>query len=150
SAVHKESGFQGDDCAIATKMADKRYQKLPALFKTLKTKPLIKMYGPKKTDVTLVGWGSTKGVALEVLRLLEAENIKANFLQVIYLTPFPAEEINAALERKNLVLIEGNQTGQLGSLIKEHTGIEIPQRIFRYDGRAFNPLQLTRRIKEEL
>ncbi len=150
SAVHKESGFQGDDCAIATKMADKRYQKLPALFKTLKTKPLIKMYGPKKTDVTLVGWGSTKGVALEVLRLLEAENIKANFLQVIYLTPFPAEEINAALEGKNLVLIEGNQTGQLGSLIKEHTGIEIPQRIFRYDGRAFNPLQLTRRIKEEL
>ncbi|MFX1565013.1 MAG: 2-oxoacid:acceptor oxidoreductase subunit alpha [Promethearchaeota archaeon] len=150
SAVHKESGFQGDDCAIATKMADKRYQKLPTLLKALKKKPLIKIYGPQKAEVTLVGWGSTKGVALEALRLLETENVKANFLQVIYLTPFPTEEIKAALAEQNPILIEGNQTGQLGNLIKEHTGIEISRRILRYDGRAFNPLQLTRRIKENL
>ncbi len=150
SAVHKESGFQGDDCAVASKMADKRFQKLPKLLKRLEKKPRIKLYGPKTADVTLVGWGSTKGVALEVLRLLEKDNIKANFLQVVYLTPFPAEDVKTVLKNQNPILVEGNQTAQLGSLIKEHTGIEITKKVLRYDGRAFNPLQLTRRIKEEL
>ena len=150
SAVHKESGFQGDDCAIAQKMADKRYQKLPNLLKRLEKEPRIKLHGPKKADITIVGWGSTKGVALEVIRLLEKDNIKANFLQVIYLTPFPAEEVRAVLKNQNPILVEGNQTAQLGGLIKEHAGIEITKKILRYDGRPFNPRQLTRRIKEEL
>jgi len=150
SAVHKESGFQGDDCAIATKMADKRFTKLPQLLKRLEKQPLIKMHGPKQAEVTLVGWGSTKGVALEVLHLLKKENITANFLQVIYLTPFPADAVTTALKGQIPILVEGNQTAQLGSLIKEHTCIEIPRKILRYDGRGFNPLQLTRRIKEDL
>ncbi|MFW9985559.1 MAG: transketolase C-terminal domain-containing protein, partial [Candidatus Odinarchaeota archaeon] len=150
SAVHKESGFQGDRCSIATEMADKRYRKVPKLLKRLEKKPCTKIYGPKKADVTLVGWGSTKGVALEALRLLDKDNIKANFLQVIYLTPFPAEAVKAGLNGQNPILVEGNQTAQLGSLIKEHTSIELTKRILRYDGRGFNPLQLTRRIKEEI
>jgi 2-oxoglutarate ferredoxin oxidoreductase subunit alpha len=150
SAVHKESGFQGDDCAIASKMADKRYQKLPNLMKRLEKELQIKLHGPKQADVTIVGWGSTKGVALEVIRLLEKDNIKANFLQVIYLTPFPAEEVKAALKDQNPILVEGNQTAQLGGLIREHTGLEITKKVLRYDGRPFNPLQLARRIKEEL
>ncbi len=150
SAVHKESGFHGDECSIATEMADKRYRKLPHLLKRLEKQPCTRMYGSKKADVTLVGWGSTKGVALEALRLLEKDNIKANFLQVIYLTPFPAEDVKAALEGQNPILVEGNQTAQLGSLIKEYTCIDLTKKILRYDGRGFNPLQLTRRIKEEM
>ena len=150
SAVHKESGFQGDDCAIAHKMADKRYQKLPKLLKRLEKEPRVKLYGPKNADVTLVGWGSTKGVALEALRLLDKENISANFLQVIYLSPFPTDEVKTVLKDQNPILVEGNQTGQLGGLIKEHTGIDITKKVLRYDGRPFNPLQLARRIKEEV
>jgi 2-oxoglutarate ferredoxin oxidoreductase subunit alpha len=150
SAVHKESGFQGDDCAIATKMADKRFKKLPNLLKRLEKQPRTKLHGSKNADVTLVGWGSTKGVALEALRLLEKENITANFLQVIFVRPFPADVITKVLKGQKPILVEGNQTGQLGSLIQEHTCIEIPKKILRYDGRGFNPLQLTRRIKEEL
>ncbi len=148
SAVHKESGFQGDECSIATKMADKRYLKEPELIKRIGKENPIKIYGPKKADVTLIGWGSTKGVALEALRLLEQDNIKANFIQVVYLTPFPVQQVRSALTGQNPILIEGNQTAQLGTLIKEHTGLEITKKILRYDGRAFNPLQLTRRIKE--
>lgn len=150
SAVHKESGFQGDDCAIASKMADKRFRKLPHLLKRLEQEPRIQLHGPKQADVTIVGWGSTKGVALEAIGLLEKDNIIANFLQVIYLTPFPAEAVKTALKDQNPILVEGNQTAQLGGLIKEHTGIEITNKVLRYDGRPFNPLQLTRRIKEEL
>ena len=148
SAVHKESGFQGDDCSIATKMADKRFLKLPELIKRIGEENPVKVHGPKKADVTLIGWGSTKGVALEVLHLLEQDKIKANFIQVVYLTPFPIQQVRSALTGQNPILIEGNQTAQLGTLIKEHTGLEITKRILRYDGRAFNPLQLTRRIKE--
>jgi 2-oxoglutarate ferredoxin oxidoreductase subunit alpha len=148
SAVHKESGFQGDDCAIATKMADKRFLKMPKLLKRLEKEALTKVHGPKTADVTLVGWGSTKGAIFEALRLLKQENIKANFLQIVYLTPFPAKDVQTVLKGRNPILVEGNQTAQLGSLIKEHTGIEINKTVLRYDGRGFNPLQLTRHITE--
>ena len=148
SAVHKESGFQGDKCSIATEMADKRYRKLPHLLKRLETLPRTRLHGPKKADVTLVGWGSTKGVALEALRLFEHDGIKANFLQVIHMAPFPADAVQTALEGQNPILVEGNQTAQLGSLIKEHLCLDILKHVLRYDGRGFNPLQLTRRIKE--
>jgi 2-oxoglutarate ferredoxin oxidoreductase subunit alpha len=38
-----------------------------------------------------------------------------------------------------LVLVEQNFTGQLGQLIRQETGIEITERMLKYDGRVFNP-----------
>ena len=40
---------------------------------------------------------------------------------------------------KNLILVENNQTGQLGRLLREATGISIKEknRILKYDGRPF-------------
>jgi 2-oxoglutarate ferredoxin oxidoreductase subunit alpha len=66
------------------------------------------------------------------------------------MTPFPTEKVRAALTGQNPILVEGNQTTQLGNLIKEHTGLEITKKVLRYDGRPFNPLQLARHIKEAI
>jgi 2-oxoglutarate ferredoxin oxidoreductase subunit alpha len=150
SAVHKESGFQGDDCSIAAKMADKRFLKMDKLRKTLTKRPTIKLHGPKTAKTTLVSWGSTKGAIFEAMRLLKKTNEQLNFLQVIYLEPFPAEAVSKALNGKKVILIENNQTAQLASFIHEHTHHTITHKILRYDGRPFNPLQLTRKIQEIL
>ncbi len=150
SAVHKESGFQGDDCSIATTMADKRYLKMGKLYKALAKRPITKLHGPKNATTTLVSWGSPKGVIFEAMRLLEKTNKKLNFLQIIYLEPFPAETVSKTLNGKETILIENNQTAQLASLIHEHTNQTITNKILRYDGRPFNPLRLTQKIQEFL
>jgi 2-oxoglutarate ferredoxin oxidoreductase subunit alpha len=148
--VHKEIGFSDDSADTTRRMADKRYQKLPRLRQALTTRPTIKLHGAPKAQTVLVGWGSPKGAILEALRLLKSDGDALGFLQVLYLEPFPTEQVRQALKGKTPILIEGNQTAQLGSLIKEHAGITIDQKILRYDGRPFYPVRLAAQIKEVL
>ncbi|MFX1562095.1 MAG: 2-oxoacid:acceptor oxidoreductase subunit alpha [Promethearchaeota archaeon] len=150
SAVHKEQGFVDDDADITRLMADKRYKKLSKLNQLLAKRPTIKIHGSSDAEVSLIGWGSTKGVILEALNLLKDEKKELSFLQVIYLSPFPIKKIATFLDGKTAILIEENQTAQLASLIHEHTNITITDKILRYDGRPFTPMQLAAQIKEVL
>lgn len=150
STEHGEQGLVNDTADNARKMADKRFRKHTEIQKALTKYDTVKTFGPKGTDVTLVGWGSTKGAALEAIQLLQEEGHSLNFLQIIFMAPFPAGPVSRALKDKTTILVEGNRTAQLGSLIREHTGHSFAHRILRYDGRAFNPLQLTAQIKEVL
>ena len=84
----------------------------------------MNFFGPKQADVTIVGWGSTKGPILDSIQDLEVDGIRCNFLQVRYMSPFPTELVTKYLSNaKRRVLVEGNYSGQLGALIREHTGI---------------------------
>jgi 2-oxoglutarate ferredoxin oxidoreductase subunit alpha len=65
--------------------------------------------------------------------------------------PFPVDDIAAALAKaKQLVLVEENYSGQLGSLIREQTGVKIDQRILKYDGRPFSEDELVRELSNVL
>jgi len=150
SAVHKESGFQGDHCEIAERQANKRYQKMPTLMKTLSKRDTVKIHGPHDAKTSIVSWGSPKGAILEALRILHKEHQSINFTQILYIEPFPVSEVEKAFQGKRLILVENNQTGQLGSLIQQYTDYKINYRILRYDGRPFDPGDLTDRIREAL
>ena len=90
--------------------------------------------------MSIVGWGSTKGAALEAIKALEGEGLKARFVQVVYIEPFPAEAFKAALgSGGRRLLVEGNRTAQLGQIIELHTGIAFEEALLRYDGRPFTP-----------
>src|SRR6201984_983932 len=49
--------------------------------------------GPRDAEVTLIGWGSTKGVIEEACEILNEEGISANQLQVRWLVPLHGEAI---------------------------------------------------------
>lgn len=137
SDEHDEYGFSSDEAENRVRMMEKRMAKLEEAKKELPA-PII--YGPEKAEVTLVGWGSTKGPILEAMKLLEKEGVKVNFLHLIYVHPFPQEKVTEVLQNaKTLVLIENNFTAQLGSLIREHTGIDIEKKLLKYNGRPFYP-----------
>ena len=150
SAEHGEQGFVNDSADNAQRMADKRFQKHLEIQKILTKYDAIRTFGPEDAEVMLVAWGSTKGVALEALQLLKKEQYSVGLLQVVFMAPFPAKAVSQTLNDKMAILIEGNRTGQLGSLIRERTGLNLTNRVLRYDGRPFSPLQLAAQIKEEL
>ncbi|MBM2827125.1 MAG: pyruvate flavodoxin/ferredoxin oxidoreductase domain protein [Dehalococcoidia bacterium] len=104
----------------------------------------IGFYGPKDADVTLIAWGSVKPQILDALEILEREDgVKANFLQVRLLRPFPVNEVTEILSKaKRTILVEVNYSGQLGNLIREETGIDIGQRVLKFDGRPFSEEEL--------
>lgn len=148
---HNEYGYTTEDAVLTTKMNDKRMKKLDGLAKELERYETVRLYGPKKTDVTIIGWGSTKGPIREAIKILTKEGLKLNYLQIVYLHPFPTNKVQKILElAKKTVIIENNMTSQLTNLIREHLLLDVKSKVLKYDGRPFNPKALAQSIKEVL
>jgi 2-oxoglutarate ferredoxin oxidoreductase subunit alpha len=82
-----------------------RSHKLAALQKTLKTPPV---FGDKKGDLLVVGWGSTKGAIEEAVTNLRADGHKVSSLHLTFLQPM-APGIKEIMQRfKKVITIEGN------------------------------------------
>ncbi|MCW3979505.1 MAG: thiamine pyrophosphate-binding protein, partial [Candidatus Bathyarchaeota archaeon] len=143
SNEHVEYGYTTIDPEEVVAMKDKRLRKLEGLREEVEGLDPVKVYGFGDAEVTLVGWGSTKGPALEALRLLERDGVRARFVQVVYMEPFPSRSLGRALKGSGKsILLETNQTGQLGKLVKLHNGFDFDHAYLRYDGRPFNPGEL--------
>jgi 2-oxoglutarate ferredoxin oxidoreductase subunit alpha len=148
---HNESGYTTEDPELTTKMADKRFKKLDGLVKYLENYRTTKFYGPREADITILGWGSTKGPIREAMKILSNEDSKINYLQILYLNPFPVDDVQKVLKSaKKTAVVENNKTSQLTGLIREHLLMTIDHKILKYDGRPFNPVELSQRIKEIL
>jgi 2-oxoglutarate ferredoxin oxidoreductase subunit alpha len=148
---HNELGYTTEDPVLTTRMNDKRLKKLDALNKELENCETTKLYGPEEADAIIIGWGSTKGPIREAMKILSNENIRVNYLQIVYLHPFPAEKVQNILQSaKKMIVVENNKTSQLSSLIREHLLTMVDNTILKYDGRPFNPETLSQNIKEVL
>jgi len=148
---HNELGYTTEDPVLTTKMADKRFRKLDALNKELENYETVKLYGAEEADATVIGWGSTKGPIREAMKVLGKEGIKVNFLQIVYLHPFPVDKVQKTLKSaKKTIVVENNRTSQLSSLIREYLLTAVDHKILKYDGRPFNPEALAQSIKEVL
>jgi len=151
SDEHNEDGYTTEKAELTSKMADKRFKKLDALIKDLENYETTKLYGLEEADVTILGWGSIKGPIREAMKLLNEEGLKINYLQVIYLNPFPATAVKRVMKAaKKTVVVENNRTSQLSSLIREHTLMGVDHKILKYDGRPFNPIDLSQKIRSVL
>lgn len=148
---HNERGYTTEDPELATKMNDKRFKKREALIKTLQNYETTKLYGSEEAETTIISWGSPKGPIREAMKILEERGKEINYLQIIYLNPFPTAEVKKIMKSaKKTIVIENNKTSQLSSLIREHLLTKVDHQILKYDGRPFNPGELSHRIMEVL
>ncbi len=70
---------------------------------------------------------------------LAAEGMKVRYIQVRLMNPFPSELVKSMLkDAKTIIDIEMNYTGQLGSLVRQHTGPEANYHIVKYNGRPMS------------
>lgn len=148
---HDPDGHITEGVEMRMAMMHKRMGKLALLLKAIPADQRCKLWGPADADLTVVGWGSTKGTIQDAMAVLAEQGKKVNYLQVRLMKPFPVDDVTTALKNaKRLVLVEENYSGQLGSLIREHTGVKIEQRILKYDGRPFSEDELVRELSNVL
>jgi len=139
SDEHDPQGHITEGIENRIAMMQKRMRKLDTAAHEIPEHFKLKLFGPPEADVTLVGWGSTKGAILDALEELTAAGRRLNFLQVRMMRPFPVAEVSAILQRaKTTVLVEANYSGQLGTLIRAMTGLALDRRVLKYDGRPFS------------
>ncbi len=148
---HDELGHITENSENRIRMMQKRMRKLELAEELIPNEKKVNFFGPTQADVTLVGWGSTKGSIVDGMVDLEADAIRCNFLQVRYMSPFPTEIVTKSLSNaKRKILIENNYTGQLGALIREHTGIAMDYRVLKYNGRPFSQNEVYEGVKEAI
>ncbi len=139
---HDEEGYIVEEPEPRKEMMDKRMRKMELIKKEFKNRS-VNVYGNRESKIVIVGWGSTKGQILEATK-----ELKCKFVQVKVMHPFPAKELEKKVgEYDHLILVENNQTGQLGSLIEEHTNLIITERLLKYDGRPFNPKDIIKFVR---
>jgi len=146
---HDEFGHITENSENRIKMMQKRMRKLDLANELIPDEKKVNFFGPPQADVTLVGWGSTKGAILDAMQDLEADGVRCNFLQVRYMSPFPTNSVTKHLtSATRRVLVEGNYAGQLGQLIREHTGIPMDYRVLKYNGRPFSQNEVFEGVKD--
>jgi 2-oxoglutarate ferredoxin oxidoreductase subunit alpha len=146
---HDEYGAISEDADNRAAQVDKRNRKMEGADREVEGPS---WYGPEEAEVTFICWGSTYGPLREAIDRMNGEEPgRANMLHFSALHPFPLEATKAALEQtKRTVVVEGNSTGQLETLLHAHTGRSGDSAIRKYDGRSFSPEYILARLPGEV
>jgi 2-oxoglutarate/2-oxoacid ferredoxin oxidoreductase subunit alpha len=146
SYEHDEGGITTEEPKIVKAMGDKRFAKSKGIKEEMRRSDAVKIYGDSASKNVVVFWGSTKGTVLEAAKHLDKP---AKLVQIVWLVPFDREKIAEALkDAEKIVDVEANRLGQLASLIREKTGIEIRDKILRYDSLPFDAVELAGQLNE--
>jgi 2-oxoglutarate ferredoxin oxidoreductase subunit alpha len=144
SDEHDEEGHITEDLEIRKNMVEKRLKRGEYLKEDVE-EPVF--FGDKDSSIVLTGWGSTYGILKEAVNRLTEEGISVFLLHFSDVYPLPDKTLNS-LRDKRFISVENNATGQLAQLIRRETGINITEKILKYNGRPFTPSEIVRRFKE--
>ena len=144
SDEHDPQGHITEDATNRIRMMEKRMGKLDLARREIPVERQFQLIGPPDAEVTVIGWGSTKGSIIDALAELDGKNdLTWNYLQIRLLRPFPSDGVAAIIKRAKLtILVENNYTCQLANLIRESTGLSVDHEVPKYDGRPFSQEEL--------
>ncbi len=129
-------------------MMEKRMRKMAGIEATVAPPALL---GPRDADVTLIGWGSTKGVIEEACEILNEQGISASQLQIRWLVPLHGEAILEILkDARHTIIVENNYSGQFARYLRSETSFVADGHIRKYDGEPFMPHHIVEAVKEQL
>ncbi len=140
---HDEEGHISEDLKLRTRMVDKLFHKMEKIKQEVMDPEL---YGSKDYETLIICWGSNYGVVKESIDRLKMNDIAMlHFSQVF---PLPQSTPDFLKKAKNLVIVENNATSQFGKLINLYTGIEIKQKLLKYNGLPFFVEEICEGIKK--
>jgi 2-oxoglutarate/2-oxoacid ferredoxin oxidoreductase subunit alpha len=149
---HEEDGVLiSDEFTNPTKrraMMEKRMRKVAGIEAVVSPPALV---GPRNAEITLIGWGSTKGVIEEACDILSDQGISANQLQIRWLVPLHGQAILDILkDARHTIIVENNYSGQFARYLRSETSYVPNGYIRKYDGEPFMPHHIVEAVKEQL
>jgi 2-oxoglutarate/2-oxoacid ferredoxin oxidoreductase subunit alpha len=146
---HTEDGYITEYPEIRMAMMEKRDRKLGLASREIPEHLQFKLYGEEQADITIVGWGSTKGVAQDAVEELRKQGKSANYLHIRLMSPFPVEAVTRILNNaKKTFIIESNFSNQLAKVIRMETGIDIPHKAAKYTGRPLSQCEIVDAVNQ--
>jgi 2-oxoglutarate ferredoxin oxidoreductase subunit alpha len=129
-------------------MMEKRQRKMAGIETAVQPPELM---GRPDAEVTLIGWGSTKGVIEEAVEMLNEAGITANQLQIRWMVPLHGDRIVEILRvAKRTIIVENNYSGQFARYLRSETSFVADGHIRKYDGEPFMPHHIVEAVKDQL
>ncbi|GBC85562.1 2-oxoglutarate oxidoreductase subunit KorA [bacterium HR11] len=149
---HDELGHITEDVVLRDRMMEKRMSRLELIVRETPEAEKWAFWGEPDTDTLIVSWGSTKGVVLEAMEeIARRTGRRLGFLQLRMLWPLDGERLAEILRRyARLIAIENNYSAQMAGLIRRETGIAIPHKIVKYNGRPMVVEEVLEAIQQVL
>ncbi|OGK20664.1 hypothetical protein A3C23_05725 [Candidatus Roizmanbacteria bacterium RIFCSPHIGHO2_02_FULL_37_13b] len=142
SYEHVEDGHTTENAQDRTAQVKKRNNKTATYLRNDFKMP--KIYGDiNKASVVFVSWGSNKGAILAAMETLNNRAILSACLHFTHVFPLDSERIKTLFSNnKRYILVENNSHGQFGKLLRQETGINIKEKILKFDGRPIWPEEI--------
>lgn len=149
SYEHVEDGHTTEDSWVRINQVNKRKRKILNYLKADSVLP--KIYGDfDKAETVFVAWGSMKGPVLEAIKLLKENKKEIALIHFTHLYPLDGEKVkNLFSAKKHYVLLENNSEGQFGKLLKQEAGVDLKEKLLKYDGRTFWPEEIQRYVNNQ-
>ena len=143
SDEHNEDGRIIEDAPTRNMMMEKRQYRI----EIAREEAMRAFYwGNENPTFLVIGWGSTHGVILEVLKNIENKHI--GYLHITQMHPLGEDVCQRVAKAKNSIVIENNMTGQCADLLERECKVRISTRITRYDGWPFSVEELQEELEE--
>jgi 2-oxoglutarate/2-oxoacid ferredoxin oxidoreductase subunit alpha len=128
------------------KMMEKRMRKLTGLVRAI---PPPFLEGPADAPLTFVAWGSTVEAVRDAMAALAERGTATNLLRFPAVYPIDPAAVRAAIARtQRTLLVEANYSGQFGRLLRAETGVDLSERLLKYDGEPFYPHEISAKALE--
>src|SRR5690606_37550755 len=158
SYEHIEDSHTTEDAQARIDQVDKRAKKWEVYLKKAEsTDPRItgdiffeppKVLGDPDADIVFVSYGSMKGSIVEAQKMLAKDhNQQTAYIHFTHLYPMNEEVVKQFFAADNrYILVENNATAQFAQLLRMQTGIELKEKMLRYDGRPIWPEEIVEYI----
>lgn len=144
---HDEFGLVSTDPDNRVRQMDKRMAKIEAARPNL---PVARHYGPRDAEIGFIGTGLTFGVILEAMERLEAQGLRAQYLQPRTLWPMLDETLEFVERCDRVYVVEHNASAQLMHLlIRQGASGRTLRDVLKYDGTPFRPGELVQRVLQK-
>ncbi|MCK6459335.1 MAG: 2-oxoacid:acceptor oxidoreductase subunit alpha [Planctomycetes bacterium] len=138
-----QTGNVSYDAANHQKMVQLRQEKVQRVVADV---PDLKVFGPDRGKLLVIGWGSTFGAIHSAVRLAQADGLKVAQAHLHHLNPFPAN-LGELLTRYDRVLCPEMNTGQLRMLLRARYLVDV-QGLNKIEGQPFRVREVLTRIQE--
>ena len=145
SDEHDTEGHITEDLDLRIRMVDKRLRK-GELLKKDNIPP--ELTGAKNYKNLIVCWGSTYNIAEEAVQKLGRDDVALLHFKQVY--PLPDETAGYLQKAEKIIIVENNATSQFAKLIKLYAGIDVDEKILKYNGLSFFVEELTEKLKDVL
>ena len=143
SDEHDYEGHITEDLDIRSQMVDKRLRKM----KNLRKEALLpEKIGPDNSSTLVICWGSTINIVREALEHINSVNTALLYFKQAF--PLPERAADLLKQAKKLIIVENNATAQFAQILKYQFGVEIPNKILKYNGLSFSVEELVSKLKK--